>query len=142
MTRLCLTFMLCVYAAGSMAQNPKAQAQLPTVVASKSFLGQTQSIPRTTLFTPQSSGVYRVTVYEETSSDVGGYLPEAFLSWTGGFTSYRAPVRTTSAHQNGTFEASGQLTINDTAGKPIQLIVTENPNEQGTYNLYVVVEKL
>jgi hypothetical protein len=136
------SILLCSCVAMLMAENPSTIRRLPSVVAQRSFIGQTTAIPPTTLFTPCSKGIYRVTVSIEQSNTAGGYGPEAFLSWTGDFASYQEQVNGGNVYSGKAAANSFELTIHSAAGQPIQLNTVVNANEQGTYNLYVVVEKL
>ena len=86
------SILLCSCVAMLMAENPSTIRRLPSVVAQRSFIGQTTAIPPTTLFKPPSKGIYRVTVSIEQSNTAGGYGPEAFPSWTGDFASYQEQV--------------------------------------------------
>jgi len=136
-----MLFFSCV--ATSMAQNQVANVSQPTVVvARRSFINQTGDIPPTTVFQSARNGLYRVTIDIEQSNTAGGYGPEAFLSWTGDFASYQSQVFISSmAYSGSTAAASGQVIVRSAAGQPIQVSTTVNPNEQGTYNLYVVIER-
>lgn len=140
-TLAAMLFFSCV--ATLMAQNPVATVPQPTVVvARRSFINQTGDIPPTTVFQPARKGLYRVTIDIEQSNTAGGYGPEAFLSWTGDFASYQTQMPISSMVYSGsTAAASGEVAIRGAAGQPIQVSTTVNPNEQGTYNLYVVIEK-
>ena len=133
--------MLCSFVVTLMAQTPVKHS--PEIVAQKSFIAQMASISPTTVFTPASTGIFRVTGYLEQSNTAEGYSPEVFVSWTGDFASYQDQV-------NGGLSYSGSaaavtlnlLVVHGAANQPIQISTSVNPSEQGTYNLYVVVEKL
>ena len=117
---------------------------LPVVVAQRSFIGETTNIPPTTIFTPTSKGLFRVTVdLEQSNTDAGTYAPAVFLSWTGDFASYQTQMVIGPNYQSGSAAAgSDAITVRDAANAPVQISTTLNPNEEGTYNLYVVIEKL
>jgi hypothetical protein len=122
------------------AEAPKPRR--PILVADKSFIGETGSIPPTTLFAPCSTGTFKVSFYIEQSNTAGGFGPEAFLSWAGDFDSYFTQVNGGKIATGSAAANTGELTIRGAAGQPIQLQTTMNPAEQGTYNMYVVMEKL
>lgn len=135
-----MLFFPCV--ATLMAQNPVANVPQPiVVVARRSFINQTGDIPPTTVFQPARKGLYRITIDIEQSDTAGGYGPEAFVSWTGDFASYQTQLILPVVNSGSTAAASGELTIHGAAGQPIQVSTTTNPNEQGTYNMYVAIEK-
>jgi hypothetical protein len=139
--------MLCSCTA-MLAQSPSATTTTtPTViVAHRSFTGKTSSIPTFTLFTPASAGIFRVTTYLVQSTDSSGLTPELFLLWQDELGEYEVSIPT-STPQTGLgagapTESSSTFVIRGIAGKPIQMLSDEQPSEGGTYNLYVVLEKL
>jgi hypothetical protein len=118
-------------------------------VASTSFTSQTEAIPVTTLYTPTTAGLYRVSVYMETSGESGivcGQTAFAHVGWKGIYGSYTWPA-------NDLFEdypyafVEGNTTIYSVAGQSITFSVTIG--DCGTpmppvadYGVYVTVEKL
>lgn len=61
---LALLGILAVLTWVALATNPHVPSA-PIVVAAPDFLNQTADLPRTTVFTPTVSGMYRITVYQE-----------------------------------------------------------------------------
>ena len=138
-----LAMLVCLCPAVVVAQNPVTATTTPTVVvAHRSFTGRTSNIQQTVLFTPASTGIFRVTVDVEESDTSDASPVEPFISWTSDFTVVDASVPLTVNQAGVSASASGQITIRAHAGTPIQLIALVDPKERGTYNLYVVIEKL
>jgi hypothetical protein len=67
---------------------PSASAgNSPVIVKQLRFTGQTQAIPQTTVYTPPSDGLFRVTVYQETvvtnpanNSPIGSFCPDLVIT--------------------------------------------------------------
>jgi hypothetical protein len=132
---------LCSFVSMLMADGPVEHS--PIILAQKSFVAATASISPVTVFTPSSTGTFRVTGYVEQSNTTDGYGPEVFVLWTGDFGSYQQQVNGGLSYSGAAAAATLQLlTVHSAANQPIQISTTVNPNEQGTYNLYVVVERL
>lgn len=137
-----VSMLFCSCVSTLMAQTPVVTSRKPVVVvAGRAFLNQTGGIPPTTLLRTARPGLYRVTIDIEQSDTTGGFGPVASLSWTGDFASYQTELSLPLVSSGNTAAASGELTIHSAAGQPIRVSTTVNPKEQGTYNMYVVIEK-
>ena len=88
------------------------------IVLASVLCARTTSIPPTTVFTPASTGTFRVTLYMEQSNTAGGYGPEAFLAWTGDFASYVEQVNGGNVNSGNAAANSFELTIHAAARQP------------------------
>jgi hypothetical protein len=122
--------------------STESRSSLPIVIATKGFRNQTSSISPITLITPNTSGAYRVSFYSNSSNSAGGYFPEVFLSWTDDYGIWQGQIGGGGGSTASVAWASGNIIVRNLAGQPIQVSTVENPNEQGVYNLIVVVEKI
>jgi len=65
MKKLAIAFVLLLACAWfALADNPHIPRG-PVIIAEASFLNQTADLPETTVFTPATTGMYRVSVYFE-----------------------------------------------------------------------------
>ena len=116
----------------------------PRVVAKINLTNQTSQIPPTTLFTPPTSGMFRISVYETMTAagDGNGVV----LNWTD-------EAGLESANVGGIQPGSGPYclsaagpppcgtTLFAEAGAPIIYQISSDANG-GTYDLHIVVERL
>lgn len=138
-----IVFGLCV---SGLAQAGKARrsdgtecAALPCVVASVALLDQTTPVNSTPLVTPAAGGLFRVTVYMESSPTLGSHWGLSF-----GYTD-DLNTRNTAVFQIHPAQVSAFTEIlRDVAGQPITYSVKapSNPPPGASYDLFVTVEQL
>ena len=130
-----------------------AQPPLPKVIHTVTLTGQTNNIPQTTIFTPKSSGLVRISLYMTVtipSSQFG--CAGVAMTWTDdGGPQETFPVNTLSQNTAcfqfletdvGPFgAASTTLAIRADAGTPVTYEVSNVPSGT-TYELYITVEQL
>jgi hypothetical protein len=112
----------------------------PNVVAQVALTGQTQPIPQTTLLTPQTNGLYRVSVYMASSSSSGSW-PLLVLYWTDDVGPQQCGNECSLLSN---FNVGTTFIVRAIAGSSISYSV--GPITQGqtleTYNLFITVEQL
>jgi hypothetical protein len=127
-----------------------------TVVASVSFIGETDAIPSTVILTPVNAHSYRISVYMETSDFVNNASQIAcgFIGWTGDFSTYDYPASGdgiclyTSVATATTTYVEDSIVIHSAPGQPITFHTvigdfgTPGVPPVAPYNAYVTVEKL
>ena len=132
----------------------------PHVVATTTVINQTAAIPTTTIFTPQHSGLYRISSYMATTTpgtlDLGYWV--LWLGWTDeAGAEIMAPLElrgvvvapyaygfTTSIGDANSFPGPGggsSFVVRAIAGTPVTYAVT-NGGTNGTYEVFLVVERL
>jgi hypothetical protein len=142
-----------VYSAESNTNNPRP----PQVVASVRLTNQTQPLPTTTIFNVRETGLYRISSYIAMTTpgafDYGwslclGWTDEAGLEQAPEYSvvyarqsapfSYGSPFIT----GNGLTVAQPVFPIEAIAGTPISYAVTPFLQGDGTYELFMTVERL
>jgi hypothetical protein len=106
----------------------------PVIEAKQQFLSQTSALAKTAIFTPTTSGLFRLTIYLNVASGTGGVTP--FFYWTD-----------TIGAQSAQFDPSNlgtpvsyTMLVYCVSGDAIS--VSTNVTGTNTYNLYAVVEQL
>jgi hypothetical protein len=121
----------------------------PVVVAQKDFTNQTTRIPKTLLFRPKKSALYRVTVNMLTTVGTGG--TNDFWAGTIGYTddsgSYTQQLWYLSASSPSNSNSQGSapnLTFRANVGTPVTLSVDPSQgNPTGSsYEVFVIIEEL
>ena len=138
--RLLLSIFLVVSCVRGFAQQPNRQnascSSFPCIVASISLVNQSMSVSQVPIYTPATSGVFRVSYYFEADAQgIGGEWSLNF-GWTD-------DLRPENDH-GGVIVYPGQyvsyvLPVRDLGGHPITYSVMGNT---GSYNLYVVMEQV
>lgn len=137
--RLLLSIVLVVFCVNGFAQQTKSQPgscpSFPCVVASISLTNQSMSVSQVPIYTPTTSGVFRITYYFEAEAQgIGGPW---ILTW-----SWRDDLRPQTSPpvsvQAGQF-FNWVLPLRDLGGHPITYSITGNT---GSYSLYAIVEQL
>lgn len=122
-----------------------AQFTGPTTVAKQSFLNQTEAVPPTVLFTPESNNLYRVSLYICTGSQPPPVWDVfALIRYTDDFDSVFFPARVDIISNPGVpviLRDSRTILIEAKAGTPIT-IETGVYGSFPPYNLYVTVEEI
>ena len=98
--------------------------------------GQTGSISPTTLFTPGDSGLYRVTVYLNSSAAGSGTIAGS-VAWTDEV----GPQAASGTVTNVDTYSSMNVIVRATSGNAIRYSTTE-AGTSGAYNLFITVEQL
>ena len=115
----------------------------PRVVAKTDVLNQTGQIPPTTLLTPPTSGMFRVSVYETMVAPGDGNSVQ--LAWTDEAGGENANVGNTQYGSTYCVSAAGPppcgTTLFAVSGTPITYSTSTDSNG-GTYDLHIVVERL
>jgi hypothetical protein len=130
----------------------------PHVVATTTVINQTTAIPTTTIFTPQHTGLYRISSYMATTTpgtlDSGYWV--LWLGWTDeAGAEIMAPLElrgvvvapydygfTPSIGDANAFPGGGSsFVVRAIAGTPVTYAVT-NGGTNGTYEVFLVVERL
>ena len=113
--------------------------EVAAIVAKQSFLNRTSSLTATTVYTPAASGLYRVSVYIETSSTAASAMVTVLYT-----DDYRFQQPTFAQSSSGQYQAGGAMSpvasIRATSGNPIQ--VSAGFSGTGHFDVYVVVEQL
>lgn len=126
--------------------SAKAQARVPLIVYSGSFLGQVGTISPTVLYTPSSEGLYRVSVsgYLNSTSNCSSILTDVW--WNGATNPTNQPeftfssfafVPTISGCNVG--QVNNPITFVSQPGEPIQI---QTRQFNGSYDLFITVEQL
>lgn len=120
----------------------------PRVVAQVALKGQTGPIAQTTLLTPQTDGLYRISAYVATTvpsppgTSNGGW--GVILGWTddAGAEQYTLPEAYCVGVPPGA-SGGGDRVVEDNAGMPLTFAVALDGFETGsTYELFLTVEQL
>ncbi len=124
---------------GQEARNESPScASFPCVVASVSLPNQTVSVSQVPIYTPTTSGLFRITFYME--ADTQGIGGNWTLSWN-----WRDDLRTEAPNrlylEPGQYVNYGIPGMRALAGYPITYTVT-NVGHGGSYSLYATVEQL
>jgi hypothetical protein len=133
-----LLIALSVSGFGQQTKNESAPcASYPCVVASISLPNQTVSVSQVPIYTPTTSGLFRVTYYME--ADTRGIGSNWTLAWN-----WRDDLKTEAP--NRLYLEPGQyfnydFPVRALAGYPITYTVT-NVGHGGSYSLYATVEQL
>lgn len=119
-------------------------ASFPCVVASATLTNQTQPVPATPVFTPTTSGLFRVTAYMTTSTGTTNAYWDIEAGWTDNH-GFKKGAFLGAASQNQASTYPGIL-VQDLAGQPLlyQTILHGGGKGSGgmTYDLYITVEQL
>jgi hypothetical protein len=118
--------------------EPTTCSTLPCEVASVTLTAQTAAIPPTVIFTPTTSGLYRVSAYLSTSPTAGSVWKYA-LTWSDDEKARNSGPQPVGPGTFGAFSA----TVQSAAGKAISYSVGAGANPTGsTFNLVITVEQL
>jgi hypothetical protein len=132
-----------------------APTSTPTIVKKVILANQTAPIPTTTIFTPASNGLFRVSVYMTQVvpmqyNDAGTWLYN--LNWTddaGPESGSAMPIIQMYSAQvppqaYGTFDGSqgNVIILEGVAGKPVTFSISLSGDTGGTYSAYFTVERL
>jgi hypothetical protein len=126
----------------------------PTIVKKVALTNQTGPIPTTTIFTPGTSGLFRVSVYM--TQAVAGNSPDYWtvdLGWSDDAGKEAAATVSSSVGQvppmawgfvSGSFQPGSVVTVEGRAGQPLTFDVTDAGGfgNDGSYSLYITVERL
>jgi hypothetical protein len=108
------------------------------VVSKTKFLNLTENLPKTTIFTPSATDVYRVTLYV-TVNGADGPNNGATVYWTDEFGARNA--FTSLGWFNGPFTSTSSTAVWAKSGTPISIqVMTDSPGT--VYDVYAVVERL
>jgi hypothetical protein len=135
----------------SMCLGQKVSLLFPVIVAQRSLIGQTGSIPPTTLLAPKKSGLFRISLYgiptaTDGSSDFYVNLaysddagPEPFYLQYYEFGASQTGCNV-STQPYGPYNCYYSVVLRDLAKVPIQFMVTADGNL--TYDLFITMEQL
>jgi hypothetical protein len=120
----------------------------PRVIARVNLTNQTATIPTTTIFTPQQTGLYRASAYMNMTTPVSGGLWAVLLNWNddvGAESTFLAQLDTGASPpqdygSSGTGVPDCTVIFRGLAGTPVTYQVYGTP--AGTYSLFIVVERL
>jgi hypothetical protein len=139
-----------VFANGAMAQEPTS----PVVVARFTARNITASIPTTTVFTPEYTGLYRVSVYEAMTTHANGAAGNWYLFWSFidevGLESVELTtmVSAQTPHRDFAYAPDGisppaPFLFEAIAGQPVSFNLNQPTNANaGTCALTIIVERL
>lgn len=110
---------------------------VPSVVASQSFLAKTASFAATTIYTPAAAGVYRVSV---TIAVNGTGTISSQLGWHDSYVSQIAAL----CNATGTTYQPDRsvVCIQVGASQAITLLGTASGGFTGSYDMYITIEQL
>ena len=117
-------------------------AAFPCVVATISLTNQNTSIPNTPIFTPVTTGIFRISAYLSTTrAHVRGGLWLVQLKWTDDNGTVKD---VTVAHERSSNAFIATAVVQDIGGQPLLYATTPQGGAGGsmTYNLFIVVEQL
>jgi hypothetical protein len=111
----------------------------PQIVAQVSLLNQNSATRPTSLFTPVTSGVYRISSYMVASRGTKSVWSLSF-----GWTDEHRPAAVTDLFvpNNTTLSDSNTLVVRAIAGTPIYYKVNRITSSTITYDLFITVEQL
>jgi hypothetical protein len=119
-------------------------AAFPCVVATVSLTNQSQNIPKTPIFTPTTSGVFRINAYMSTSPGTVKRAVWGFYLGSTGDNGARQYATGSGPSSDNGYNAT--FVTQDVGGQPLfyQTKLTAGGNGNGgmTYNLYITVEQL
>ncbi len=139
---VCFAFALPIPASGQTS---------PLIVASGKMVGQTQGIPKTTLFTPTETGLFRVSVYMCMTKPGSPNRDWIFaLNWTddaGPESDQLADLPMTSSPPNAyalSYALPAGFAFEVVAGQPITFTVdaSTGTGSKGAYSIYYTVEQI
>lgn len=130
-TFIALVFLMAFACIGN-ASDPKFTG----IVASKSFIGQTSNLSNVAIYTPDSDGTFRVTVYVEDATGGGASDAGPKIAWTD------TQSRNQSLSASGPSQPLGDtLVLRDQASTSITLS-TSSINASIPVDIYAVVERI
>lgn len=141
MKRVVISLLLLLFASCTLSWA-QSRSDFPVVVKRVKLVGQSQEIPTTTIFTPKSTGLFRISlVGAETVAGHSGGEWQITVNWTGivsrdviGF-----GLNTSATLESGA--ASPPVTLR--AGKPVKLRVGAIGDVTGAvYDIFIVIERL
>jgi hypothetical protein len=139
------------------AQSPSSDGHFVVLAHGGEITQQRGSIPPTTLFSPEVSGLYRVSAYVEVTGPTSVSVSVCpSLSWTDDSMSLQANPNLVTpfaiadpcaqTNQNVAFSAGGSTIIRAVANTPVTLAVptypTVFPDGSPSYSLFITVERL
>ena len=131
-----LLIALSVSGFGQEAKNESVPwASFPCIVASVSLINQTVSVSQVPIYTPTTSGLFRITYYEE-SSQVGFGMWNFSWNWTDDL---KKETKGPWVLYPGGYFNDGIPGMRVLAGRAMTYTVTGNG---GSYNLFATVEQL
>ncbi len=141
------SYRLIVKAGNASATSYVAIPAAPNIVAQVALTGQTAPIPQTTLLTPQTNGLYRISAYIVTTTlATNGDPINLNLTYTD---DSGAKTRYITSMNSGTFFPNNDVgvvsTVRADAGFPLAYSTTCDPYCSGfdaTYELFLTVEQL
>ena len=113
----------------------------PNIVAQVSFVNQTSGIPLTTLVTPQSSGLFRISGTVEGPSACVAAIYGVYLYWTDDTGSDQGYIVTPSSAAMGNLYLLSAV-VRDLNGAPLSNEVFSYNVECSPYSLFFTVEQL
>jgi hypothetical protein len=146
-----VSILLVAILAVGFATNGSNTTAGPRVIARVNLTSQTEAIPVTTLFTPPSTGLFRVSEY--TTVTAPGHNPQynwsTFLYWTDESGSESAMLADLGDGQKPPTDyavcgtgADCMTIIRATAGVPVSYSIADNSGATGVYDAFLVVEQL
>jgi hypothetical protein len=111
-------------------------SQFPITIVRLTLKNQTADIGALNLFTPTSSGLYRVSAYAEITPGSTGFV-EVALSWID-----EAGAEGPSIFATGSGSGSGSLVVHSLPNQPVTLSTEAGGGFSGSYNLIITVEQL
>jgi hypothetical protein len=119
--------------------EPATCTTLPCEVASVNLTAQTAAIPPTIIFTPTTSGLYRISAYLSTSATTGSVWKYA-VTWTDDEKARNSGAMPVGPGAFGAFSA----TVQSVGGKAISYSVGAGAGNSpaSTFNLVITVEQL
>jgi hypothetical protein len=126
-----------------MSASAQTCSPFPCVVTTVTLTNQSKAIPATTIYTPNTDGLFRVSAYLSltTVKNVNNEGWELLLAWTDEIGTKKA---NTNSYNGGSNALTDTFVVRGIAGQPLGY--TTNPisggGPQSNYNLFIVVEEL
>jgi len=138
---------LALIAAGMFVRGDRVQGQgtetSPVIIKRVAFLNKSTDMGPSTLFTPTSNSIYRVTAYADVTPPSNDGVACPLLSWTdeAGTQSQAVTNPDGNACAYATNSDQGVVIIHSIPGQPVLFSMSVG-DFSGQYNVFITVEKL
>ncbi len=120
------------------AKEGNTTSQSPLIVAQVALTNQTQPIPLTTIFTPKSNGLFRISAYMNSPTACSCLWVLVFY-WTD---NAGLQVSDSFGEYGGNSFANPNFVVRGLAGQPLSALVNNDEGLGSSYDLNITVERL